>query len=147
MRSAVEHGALPSRLSLWRFLRRERGRGREGLLCSALSLAITPSPRRGSPPPHLSQQNFRPVVSKCRSCEEPPECRAWHCGALGLRSPRRKCGSARAAELPLSLSLLPSPSPSLPPARAVQDGSSHRSNSSGRVDGVFPCPLRYTIAR
>lgn len=110
---------------------RERGTRRESVPCSALSLPVSPSLRRGPPPPPLSQQNSRPLVSKCRSCEE-PECRPWHRGALGLRSPRRKRGSACATELPL-------PSP-LPLARAVQDGSSPRSNNSGRVDGVVFFP-------
>lgn len=59
------------------------------------------------------RRNFRPLVSKCCSCEEPPESRPWHRGVLGLRSPRRKRGSACAAELRSSLSLPPSLPPGL----------------------------------
>lgn len=122
-------------------LRSAASGGREGEgneVCSAVPLAVTPSLRRGPPCRTSHRWNSRPLVSKCRSHEVPPESRPWHRGALGLRSPRGKRGSACAAELPLP------PSPPVPPARALQDGSSHRSNS-GRVDGVFPCSLRFII--
>ncbi|XP_053793507.1 translation initiation factor IF-2-like [Vidua chalybeata] len=102
--------------------------GKPPLLGSASSSYAEPSP--WAAPAASLRQNSRLLVSKCRSCEEPLECRHWHRGALGLR------GSACAAELPLPLS-----------RQGCQDGSSHRSNSSGRVDGVFPRPLRCTIPR